>query len=118
MKFCADTCSDFNWLKNARSSFDYSNFGIVFCCSPESVKESSYGGKLPYKISTPVLGIPDKDINASIGEEKVKKLEKSRETVESTENPELVEKLEKPEAPQKLGNYIYTDRSSEEGSGY
>uniref|UniRef100_A0A1A9V7Z8 Uncharacterized protein n=1 Tax=Glossina austeni TaxID=7395 RepID=A0A1A9V7Z8_GLOAU len=118
VKFCADTCSDFNWLKDARSSFDYSNFGIVFCCSPESVKASPYGGKLPYKISTPVLDIPDKDINASIGEEKVKKLEKSRETVESTENPEVVEKLEKSEEPQTLGNFIYIDRNSEEGSGY
>ncbi|KAL9923535.1 uncharacterized protein ACN2A1_002056 [Glossina fuscipes fuscipes] len=106
VQFCSDTCSDFDWLKNVRSSFHYDNFGIVFCCSPESVKMSAHGGKLPYKLSSPAL---DEAANISRQEEKVIKLEEREETVESTEKAEVVEKsvkLEEPTTPHKLSTSV------------
>uniref|UniRef100_A0A1A9VZU9 Uncharacterized protein n=1 Tax=Glossina brevipalpis TaxID=37001 RepID=A0A1A9VZU9_9MUSC len=96
VKFCTDICSDFDWLKNARSSFHYGNFGIVFCCSPESVKESAYGKKLPYKLSSPVLDISDKSVNISSEEEKEETVEKSEEKVENPKIQDLVENSNKP----------------------
>lgn len=96
MKFCSDTCGDFDWLKNVWSSFHYNNFGIVFCCSPESVKMSAHGAKLPYKLSPPVL---DQTVNISGQEKKVTKLEEPEETAESREKQrkKAVEKSEKRE---------------------
>lgn len=47
MKFCSDICSKINWLESARFSFGYANCGIIFCCTPDAVKQSAYATKLP-----------------------------------------------------------------------
>ncbi|KAL9930509.1 uncharacterized protein ACN427_014945 [Glossina fuscipes fuscipes] len=109
VKFCTDICGDFDWLKNARFSFHYNNFGIVFCCSPESVKISAYGTILPHKLSTPPLEIAHIPDNISPEEEQEEELSKLEEIEGSTENPEVAENSEKQKKPYTIETHIYAD---------
>uniref|UniRef100_A0A1A9ZCU0 SRCR domain-containing protein n=1 Tax=Glossina pallidipes TaxID=7398 RepID=A0A1A9ZCU0_GLOPL len=109
VKFCTDICSDFDWLKTVRSSFHYNNFGIVFCCSPESVKMSAYGAKLPHRLPTPPLEIAHIPDNISTEEEQEEPLPKSEEIAGSTETPEVAENSEKQKKPYTIERHIYAD---------
>lgn len=84
MKFCSDICGEIDWLKSVRPSFDYANFGIIFCCTNVSIQNSEYAKQLPYKLSASDLNIPNG--NNATQEENKQTLEGSNEEEKRQEN--------------------------------
>ncbi|KAL9923723.1 uncharacterized protein ACN2A1_003140 [Glossina fuscipes fuscipes] len=50
--FCRDICDEIDWLKDVRSTFHYANFGFIFCCNLDSLKDSPYVQKLPHRLTS------------------------------------------------------------------
>uniref|UniRef100_A0A1B0FHJ9 Uncharacterized protein n=1 Tax=Glossina morsitans morsitans TaxID=37546 RepID=A0A1B0FHJ9_GLOMM len=84
VKFCSDICGEIDWLKSVRPSFDYANFGIIFCCTNVSIQNSEYAKQLPYKLSASDLNIPNG--NNATQEENKQTLEGSNEEEKPQEN--------------------------------
>uniref|UniRef100_A0A1A9WKG6 Uncharacterized protein n=1 Tax=Glossina brevipalpis TaxID=37001 RepID=A0A1A9WKG6_9MUSC len=112
VKFCLDICSEIDWLKSVHSSFGYVNCGIIFCCTPDTVKTSAYAVNLPEKLITPVSGLMDNDFsmikdNAQDFPNK-DMLHKAQEAIKNTFQPkpgELTIKTEKPKLAEDLGKF-------------
>uniref|UniRef100_A0A1A9WKG1 Uncharacterized protein n=1 Tax=Glossina brevipalpis TaxID=37001 RepID=A0A1A9WKG1_9MUSC len=51
VRFCHDICDNIAWLKDARSTFNFANFGVIFCCTLDSLKDSPYLQKLPQRVT-------------------------------------------------------------------
>uniref|UniRef100_A0A1B0BCX5 Uncharacterized protein n=1 Tax=Glossina palpalis gambiensis TaxID=67801 RepID=A0A1B0BCX5_9MUSC len=80
VKFCSDVCSKINWLESAHFSFGYANCGIIFCCTPDAVKQSAYATKLP-NITISRAMDTQADKNIAIPVEAIKNEVKSEEVV-------------------------------------
>ncbi|KAM7352464.1 uncharacterized protein ACRADG_004968 [Cochliomyia hominivorax] len=40
--FCPNICSEIPWLQEIHASFNFATAGIMFCCSPEYMKQTNY----------------------------------------------------------------------------
>uniref|UniRef100_A0A1A9Z805 DNA/RNA non-specific endonuclease domain-containing protein n=1 Tax=Glossina pallidipes TaxID=7398 RepID=A0A1A9Z805_GLOPL len=47
--FCEDICHKINWLANVRSTFQYANMGVMFCCELDDVQKSEHLDNFPKK---------------------------------------------------------------------
>uniref|UniRef100_A0A1A9V7Z7 Uncharacterized protein n=1 Tax=Glossina austeni TaxID=7395 RepID=A0A1A9V7Z7_GLOAU len=143
VKFCSDICSKINWLESARFSFGYANCGIIFCCTPDAVKQSPYATKLPDIVISRAMDT-QADKKTAIPGEGGKIEVKSEEAVAGnaqhfpnkdvlhnaqhiiTTASELITKAEKPKMAEKLNtveSFIYNNHDSdtdftEGNSGY
>lgn len=81
----------------------------MFCCSPESVKMSAYGAKLPHRLPTPLLEIAHIPDNISTEEGQEEASPKSEKIAGSTEAPEVAENSEKQKKPYTIETHIYAD---------
>uniref|UniRef100_A0A1A9VT67 Uncharacterized protein n=1 Tax=Glossina austeni TaxID=7395 RepID=A0A1A9VT67_GLOAU len=45
--FCEDICHEIDWLANVRSTFQYVNMGIMFCCRIDEVQKSKLSENFP-----------------------------------------------------------------------
>uniref|UniRef100_A0A1A9VW10 DNA/RNA non-specific endonuclease domain-containing protein n=1 Tax=Glossina austeni TaxID=7395 RepID=A0A1A9VW10_GLOAU len=45
--FCEDICHEIDWLANVRSTFQYANMGIMFCCRADNVQKSKRFDNFP-----------------------------------------------------------------------
>ncbi|XP_037883165.1 uncharacterized protein LOC119633617 [Glossina fuscipes] len=45
--FCEDICHEVDWLAKARSTFQYANMGIMFCCRADNVQKSKRFNNFP-----------------------------------------------------------------------
>ncbi|KAL9889522.1 uncharacterized protein ACN427_008851 [Glossina fuscipes fuscipes] len=95
VKFCSDICGEIDWLKSVRPSFDYSNFGIIFCCTNVSVQNSEYAKQLPYKLAESDLNI--RNGNNSAQEENKQTLEVTNDGKQGDPNQKLNEEEKREE---------------------
>lgn len=40
--FCPDVCSQIGWLKEITSTFRFASAGVMFCCSPDFVRQTNF----------------------------------------------------------------------------
>uniref|UniRef100_A0A1B0BL16 Uncharacterized protein n=1 Tax=Glossina palpalis gambiensis TaxID=67801 RepID=A0A1B0BL16_9MUSC len=95
VKFCSDICGEIDWLKSVHPSFDYSNFGIIFCCTNVSVQNSEYAKQLPYKLAESDLNI--RNGNNSAQEENKQTLEVTNDGKQGVPNQKLNEEEKREE---------------------
>lgn len=61
--FCKDICHEIDWLANVRSTFQYVNMGIMFCCRIDEVQKS----KLLENFPNLLLKTDTKSVAAALG---------------------------------------------------